>query len=133
MSDEARKEKWFRMKYPDGGDYIVSPQGVKQILGICDMTRRMGYDNRRIDDLERRIEQLETPVRRAKIIETLWGQGWHNATWIRNRTKLYSSDLEALTDQKQIDRKKGRLGLHTMYRCGPHEVELRKIDRKGGE
>ena len=108
-----RSEKWFRMQDEDGFNILVAPATVKERLGIEDIKRFLEWNQRRIEGLEVRIEVLEEAPRRAKIIEALRGQGWHNATWIRNRTKARSTDLEALVDQgkiQAIDR-----GFHTMY------------------
>lgn len=103
------------MQDETGKNWLIPFENVKEQLGIDQIKRFSEWNQRRIEGLEARIEALEEAPRRAKIIETLRGQGWHNATWIQNRTKARSTDLEALVDQGKIQARKKGLGYHIMY------------------
>ncbi len=91
-----RQKNWIRIMTPEGKDKIAHPDNVKKLMGL-DIT------NYRLNELERRIEKLESPMRQEKIIEALRDQGKHNRIWLENRVLFRWYDLGTLIKKGIID------------------------------
>lgn len=93
----TRKEDWIQIYKPDNTEKIASPDYIRSLLRI-DVDKRI-LENQ-IRDLTYRIEELEAPIRKAKVLDLLKGdpQSVHTLAWFRARSwpSIQERDLKAL-------------------------------------
>lgn len=97
-------EVWLRGA--DGKNCLVSYQGLKNDLGICELERRL-------DALTRRIEILERPLRKEKALDLLKDGSAHTWPWLQRRVPgLGFGDREELiADGKIVSEWHGKVQL----------------------
>lgn len=80
----GKEETWFlTIKLPSGEQWRYNVRAVQEMLGISELQRRVA-------SLEGRTEELEAPVRRAKILELLQeSEKPRTRRWIRARVPRF--------------------------------------------
>jgi len=78
-----RTENWVYIIKPDGEQRIASPDFIKELLGIERLDVQNVYN--RIQKLEQKIDVLEEPIKKQKILKILENGETHNRIWIENR------------------------------------------------
>lgn len=113
-----RTEDWIQITQPNGNKMIASPGYIRKLLGIS--KDKMNLFNR-LQTLERKVDQLESPGRQEDILKLLRENGKHNLTWISNRVRNYQwYDLDVLIKKGLIVTSKS--GSMTMF----SHVELKQ-------
>ena len=89
-----RKEDWILIYTADNKHMIASPANVRKLLNLD-----LSNIYKRLISAEEKIDRLEAPQRKEKIIEVLRGQGKHNRIWLFNRVRLLYQDLADLIEK----------------------------------
>lgn len=92
---EKRKEVWIKIFTPENESKIASPAYMRTLLKVPDLSNIQ----MRLVNMERKIDELESPMRQGKIIETLRGQGPHNRSWLSYRVDYRFYDLDSLIEK----------------------------------
>ncbi len=98
---EQRKEGWIYIQQPNGEQRIANPEFIKNLLGVNALRSEL---ESKIEDLRYRIEELEKPERKQKILALLaTDKGKHGFEWFKNRVYLNIKQgdfIELLADAK---------------------------------
>ena len=111
-----RKEDWIYIIKPNNEQRIASPAFVKKLLGIEKLDVYNIYN--RLQKLEQKVDKLEEPMKKQRIIELLKSGESHNRQWLENRVEglgwyLASKLLRELVDEGKL--KITKAGTNDMY------------------
>lgn len=94
-----QKEDWIRIRKPNGQNWVVNPAYIQELLGIDKIE-----ENRRVMHacIERRLEVLETPLRKEKLLKLLSDETKPRTShWITGRVGTYQ-DISELEDEGKL-------------------------------
>lgn len=110
-----RNQDWIRIEEPNGTQKIASPNYIKKLLDITDVSSYLFNSLfERIHQLEDLVDKLEAPMRKESILELLKDGKFHRQDWITRRVaRARCSDVRALEIERKLTMKKS--GNHTLY------------------
>jgi hypothetical protein len=116
-----RKENWILFITPENVNKIGSPMFIKELLSIDKLDNSLENTVNRVFDrlnrIENRLDAIEYPQKKAKILELLSNGESHSRDWINNRISAswWTVDkmLNELIEEKKLATFKS--GTHPMY------------------
>ena len=121
-----RKEDWVNITQPDGKQMIAPPKFINKLLGVDKNEANIYNIFNRLNCLETRVHQLESPERQQQVIELLTEEAGRSRmfTWLNNRVRnLDYTDIRSLLNDGTIsEEKSGRNSMFFLTSRDTHEV-----------
>jgi len=120
-----RKEDWVNITQPDGKQMIAPPKFINKLLGVDKNEANIYNIFNRLNCLETRVHQLESPERQQQVIELLTEEAGRSRmfTWLNNRVRnLDYTDIRSLLNDGTIsEEKSGRNSMFFLTSRDTHE------------